>query len=56
MDIQQMPCEKDQRLTNQLLSVVSELIETMADALSKDPEAARECVRHASAEIGRAHV
>jgi AraC family transcriptional regulator len=42
---------KDQRLTNQLLSVVSELIETMADALSKDPEAARECVRHASAAL-----
>ena len=51
MDVQQMPCEKDQRLTNQLLSVVSELIETMADALSKDPEAARECVRHASAAL-----
>ena len=42
---------KDQRLTNQLLSVVSELIETMADALSKDRETARECVRHASAAL-----
>ena len=39
---------KDQRLTNQLLTVVSELIETLADALSKDRETARECVRHAS--------
>jgi AraC family transcriptional regulator len=42
---------KHQRLTNQLLTVVSELIETMADALSKDPETARECVRHASAAL-----
>jgi AraC family transcriptional regulator len=42
---------RDQRLTNQLLTVVSELIETMADALSKDREAARECVRHASAAL-----
>src|ERR1700690_1962925 len=42
---------KDQRLTNQLLTVVSELIETMADALSKDRETARECVRHASAAL-----
>jgi AraC family transcriptional regulator len=40
--------ENDQRLTNKLLIVVSELIETMADALSKDREAARECVRYAS--------
>jgi AraC family transcriptional regulator len=42
---------KDQRLTNQLLTVVSELIETLADALSKDRETARECVRHASAAL-----
>ena len=42
---------KDQRLTNQLLTVVSELIETLADALSKDYETARECVRHASAAL-----
>ena len=33
------------------LSVVSELIEIMADALSKDRETARECVRHASAAL-----
>jgi len=38
----------DRLLTNKLLTVVSELIETMADALSKDRESARECVRHAS--------
>jgi AraC family transcriptional regulator len=42
---------KDQRLTNQLLAVVSELIETMADAFSNDRETARECVRHASAAL-----
>jgi AraC family transcriptional regulator len=42
---------RDQLLTNKLLSVVSELIETMADALSKDRETARECVRHASAAL-----
>lgn len=30
---------------------MSELIETMADALSKDRETARECVRHASAAL-----
>jgi hypothetical protein len=42
---------KDQHLTNKLLTVVSELIETMADALSKDRETARECVRHASAAL-----
>jgi len=42
---------KDQRLTNQLLTVVSELIETLADALSEDCETARECVRHASAAL-----
>jgi len=41
----------DQLLTNKLLTVVSELIETMADALSKDRETARECVRHASAAL-----
>jgi AraC family transcriptional regulator len=42
---------KDQRLTNQLLTVVSELIETMADALYEDHETARECVRHACAAL-----
>src|ERR1700722_8689559 len=42
---------KDQRLTNQLLTVVSELIETLADALSEDRETARECVRHAGAAL-----
>ena len=42
---------KDQRLTNKLLTVVSELIETMAEALSKDREATQECVRHASATL-----
>jgi AraC family transcriptional regulator len=42
---------RDQLLTNKLLSVVSELIETMADALSKDRETARECVRHACAAL-----
>jgi len=42
---------KDQLLTNKLLTVVSELIETMADALSKDLEATRECVRHARATL-----
>jgi AraC family transcriptional regulator len=42
---------QDQLLTNRLLTVVSELIATMADALAKDREAARECVRHASAAL-----
>ena len=42
---------KDQSLTIQLLTVVSELIVTMADALSKDRETARECVRYASAAL-----
>ena len=42
---------KDQYLTNQLLTVVSELIETMADALYKDRETTRECVRHARAAL-----
>ena len=42
---------KDQRLTNQLLTVVSELIETLADALSEDRETARERVRHAGAAL-----
>jgi AraC family transcriptional regulator len=42
---------QDQLLTNKLLTVVSELIETMADALSKDRETARDCVRHASAAL-----
>jgi AraC family transcriptional regulator len=43
--------EKDQLLTNKLLAVVSELIETMADALSTDRETAQDCVRHASAAL-----
>jgi AraC family transcriptional regulator len=42
---------RDQLLTNKLLTVVSDLMETMADALSKDRETARECVRHASAAL-----
>jgi AraC family transcriptional regulator len=42
---------KDHLLANKLLTVVSELIEAMADALSKDREATRECVRHASATL-----
>jgi AraC-like DNA-binding protein len=42
---------QEQRLTNKLLKVVSELIETMAEALSTDREATRECVRHASATL-----
>jgi len=42
---------RDQRLTNQLLTVAFESIETMADALAKDRETARECVRHASAAL-----
>jgi AraC-like DNA-binding protein len=40
---------KDQLLTNKLLTVVSELIETVADALSKNREATQECVRHVKA-------
>ena len=42
---------QDQLLTNKLLTMVSELIETMADALSEDLETVRECVRHASAAL-----
>jgi AraC family transcriptional regulator len=42
---------QDQLLTDRLLTVVSELIEAMADALLKDRETARECVRHASAAL-----
>lgn len=42
---------KDQRLTNRLLKVVSELVETLAEALATDREATRECVRHASATL-----
>jgi AraC family transcriptional regulator len=45
------PEAQDQRLKDKLLTVVSELIETMADALSKDRDAARECVRHVSAAL-----
>jgi AraC family transcriptional regulator len=41
----------DQLLRNKLLTVVSELIETMADALAQDREAARECVHHVSAAL-----
>ena len=43
--------KQDQRLASKLLTVVSELIETMAEALSEDREAARECVRNASAAL-----
>jgi AraC family transcriptional regulator len=42
---------RDQLLSKKLLTVVSELIETMADALSLDDETARECVHHASAAL-----
>jgi AraC family transcriptional regulator len=49
--VERLPDTKDQLLTNRLLTVVSELIETIADALSKDREAARECVRYASATL-----
>jgi AraC family transcriptional regulator len=42
---------RDHLLTNKLLTMVSELIEAMADALSKDREATRKCVRHASATL-----
>ena len=42
---------KDRLLTNKLLTVVSELVEAMAEALSKDREATRECVRQASATL-----
>jgi AraC family transcriptional regulator len=42
---------KDQLLTSKLLTVVSELVETMADALSEDRETARDCVRYASAAL-----
>jgi AraC family transcriptional regulator len=42
---------RDQLLSKKLLTVVSELIESMADALSLDGETARECVRHASAAL-----
>jgi AraC-like DNA-binding protein len=38
-------------LRTKLLAVMSELIDTMADALSKDREAARECVRDVSAAL-----
>jgi len=40
---------KDRLLTKKLLTVVSELIGAMADALSKNREATQECVRHARA-------
>jgi AraC family transcriptional regulator len=49
--VERLSDTKDQFLTNRLLTVVSELIETIADALSKDREATRECVRHASAAL-----
>jgi AraC family transcriptional regulator len=42
---------RDQRLTNQLLAVVSELIETMADALFNNRATAPKCVHHASAAL-----
>jgi AraC family transcriptional regulator len=42
---------KDHLLTSRLLTLMSELIEVMADALSKDREATRKCVRHASATL-----
>jgi AraC-like DNA-binding protein len=45
------PAETTDHLTSKLLTVVSELIEAMAEALSKDREATRECVRQASATL-----
>ena len=42
---------RDQLLSKKLLAVVSELIETMADAVSLDRETAQECVRQASAAL-----
>src|SRR6202521_1757662 len=40
---------KDQLLTKKLLTVVSELIGTLADALSRNREATQECMPHARA-------
>ena len=40
---------RDQIQENKLLTALSELIETMAEALTKDRETMRACVRHASA-------
>ena len=47
MDDQQMACGRADRL----LTVMPEIIETLAGALSKDLEATRQCVRHASATL-----
>jgi AraC family transcriptional regulator len=41
----------EQRLTNTLLTVVSELIEAMAEAVSLDRERVRECMHDASAAL-----
>jgi AraC family transcriptional regulator len=43
--------QEDQLVTTKLLTVVSELIEMMADASSEDRDSARECVRYASAAL-----
>jgi AraC family transcriptional regulator len=43
----------DDVLTDMLLTVVFELMEAMANTLSKDREATRECVRHACATLLR---
>ena len=64
MDGQQMTCGRDgmaermpdsetsvQLRTRKLLTVVPEIIETLADALSKDLETTRQCVRQASATL-----
>ena len=42
---------KAQLRANNLLTAVPEIIETLAEALSKDLEATRQCVRHASATL-----
>jgi AraC family transcriptional regulator len=38
---------RDEQLTGRLLTMMSQLVETMADALGKDRETAQDCVRHA---------
>jgi AraC family transcriptional regulator len=53
MDFQSMQhaVTNSQLRTNKLLAVVPEIIESLADALSKDLETTRQCVRHASATL-----
>src|ERR1700734_2490157 len=40
--------QEDPLVTSRLLTVVSEVIETMVDALAQDRETARDCARYAS--------